>query len=141
VTKVQTDPDLSGSPSVSNLVSQLLVCSNVAQLLPISHTNSQSKIPSKLRESSVLSSAQVDRHSSSPESRYSSPARSGSASSLQSPVLAGAPPTSKAKSKTASTASKIPAKPYSPPRPPPPAIRLPEFDYLVGKWMLGWPFL
>ncbi|KAH8100529.1 hypothetical protein BXZ70DRAFT_1022499 [Cristinia sonorae] len=61
-------------------------------LLPLSQTNSQSKIPSKLRESSMVSSLHKDDRSSSPESRDSSPARSistqASTLSFQSPVLA-----------------------------------------------------
>ncbi|GJE87788.1 Sgf11 domain-containing protein [Phanerochaete sordida] len=109
VSRVKSDTDLSGSPS----------------LLPVSHSSSQSKIPSKLRESSVMS---IDRRSSSSGSRYSSPARSVSTFAIQSPVLAGAPPPGKAKSK--SVASKSAANRYSPPRPPPPVIRL-ESDYLV----------
>lgn len=109
VSRVKTDPDLSGSPS----------------LLPVSHSGSQSKVPSKLRESSVMS---IDRRSSSSGSRYSSPAQSVSTNTIQSPVLPNGPPLGKAKSKA--VASKSAANRYSPPRPPPPVIRL-EPDYLV----------
>ncbi|EKM48641.1 uncharacterized protein PHACADRAFT_266236 [Phanerochaete carnosa HHB-10118-sp] len=109
VSRVKTDHDLSGSPS----------------LLPVSHTSSQSKIPSKLRETSVMS---VDRQSSSSGSRYSSPARSVSTYTVQSPVIGTAASTGNTKSKM--IASKSAASHYSPPRPLPPVIRL-ESDYLV----------
>lgn len=113
VTRVKTDPDLSGSPS----------------LLPIAHTNSHSKIPSRLRESSVLSSAQVDQRSTSPDSRESSPSRSVSTFSLQSPILPGAPPPRRVKPSV--TASKTGVNRYTPPPPPIPKIKFTESEYFV----------
>lgn len=134
MTRVKTDPDLGGSPSVSStsFAFPLYLDLTAYQLLPIAHTNSYSKVPSKLRESSVLSSAQVDRRSTSPDSRESSPSRSVSTFSLQSPILAGAPPPRKAKPNAA--ASKAGVNQYSPPPAPPiPKITFTESEYFVGE--------
>jgi len=106
-------------------------------LLPISQTNSQTKIPSRLRETSILSSINKDDRSSSPESRDSSPARSVSTQtstlSFQSPIV---PPNMAAKAKPKNGKPKGTGPPQrrpSPPRlpPPPPPVKKPEPDYLV----------
>ncbi|TCD70064.1 hypothetical protein EIP91_005045 [Steccherinum ochraceum] len=101
------------------------------------HSNSQSKIPSKLRETSILSSLHKDGRSESPDSRESSPARSvstqASTLSFQSPTLAnvmaakGKPKNGKPKG------TGPPQRRPSPPRlpPPPPPVKKPEHDYLV----------
>ncbi|KAH9937464.1 uncharacterized protein B0H18DRAFT_970762, partial [Fomitopsis serialis] len=103
--------------------------------LSVPATGSHSRVPSKLRDSSILSSVQREL-SSSPEgpSRVPSPAPSistlASAPSLQSPTLS---------SKTAQRMNGKKGKPIPPPQrkpspprlPPPPVIRIPEPDYLV----------
>ncbi|KAI0728616.1 hypothetical protein C8Q72DRAFT_833542 [Fomitopsis betulina] len=102
-----------------------------SSLLSVAH-GSHSRIPSKLRESSILSSAQRDL-SSSPEapSRIPSPASTlASAPSLRSPTLS-AKTLQKANGKK-SKPLPPPQRRLSPPRlPPPPVIRMPEPDYLV----------
>ncbi|CCM02185.1 uncharacterized protein FIBRA_04264 [Fibroporia radiculosa] len=103
-------------------------------LLPVPPGHSQSRIPSKLRESSIVSTIQREQRSSSPESRFSSPARSvstlASLPSMQSPTI---PPIMVQKPKGKNGKAPLaPLKRPSPPRPPPPpVIRMPETDYLV----------
>ncbi|PSR71282.1 hypothetical protein PHLCEN_2v12796 [Hermanssonia centrifuga] len=114
VTRVKTDPDLQGPPL----------------LLPMAHTSSHSKIPSKLRESSILSSAQYDRRSSSPESRSPSShsASTPSVGSTQSPMLSSARPRrTKPQNGVTSHQGSQPQR-ASPTRPPPPPV---IHDYLV----------
>ncbi|KAK7694382.1 hypothetical protein QCA50_001568 [Cerrena zonata] len=112
--------------------------------MALSHATSLSKVPSKLRESSVISSTIHDDRLSSPEgSRFSTPERSAatptSTLSAQSPLLAalsggvpgkGRPPPKNGNSKLKPNG--IQAKRPSPPRPPPPppVARLPELDYV-----------
>ncbi|KAL7285698.1 hypothetical protein ACG7TL_000803 [Trametes sanguinea] len=98
-------------------------------------TSTASRVPSRLRESSVASSFQRDRRSSSPDSPRSSPARS---ISTQASTVIRSPAISSATIKTKQTNGKgrgAPAPPRlpSPPRPPPPVpiIRMPDTDYLV----------
>ncbi|KAI0762623.1 hypothetical protein C8Q74DRAFT_1291313 [Fomes fomentarius] len=117
--RVKADPD---SPAFGSL---LQVPSNA------------SRIPSKLRASSTVSSLPGrERRSSSPESpsRLSSPARSISTQAstiIRSPAIS----TATLKSKQANGKGRgVPAPPRipSPPRPPPPPItRMPVTDYLV----------
>ncbi|KAI0735415.1 hypothetical protein C8Q76DRAFT_712186 [Earliella scabrosa] len=116
--RVKADPD---SPASSNL---LPVASNA------------SRVPSKLRASSTVSSLHARERSSSPDSpRLSSPARSISTQAstvLRSPAISNATLKSKqanGKGRGAPAPPRIP----SPPRPPPPVpiIRMPETDYLV----------
>ncbi|KAI0768517.1 hypothetical protein BD413DRAFT_479082 [Trametes elegans] len=118
--RVKLDPE---SPASSN---------NLLSVAP-----SQARVPSKLRESSIASSFQKERHTSSPESltRLSSPARS---ISTQASTVLRSPAISSANIKTKQTNGKgrgAPAPPRlpSPPRPPPPVpiIRMPDTDYLV----------
>ncbi|EPS99132.1 hypothetical protein FOMPIDRAFT_97108 [Fomitopsis schrenkii] len=103
-----------------------------SSLLPMAPTGSHSRIPSRLRESSLLSSAQRDL-SSSPEapSRIPSPASTlASAPSLRSPTLSAKTP-QKANGKKSKLIPPPPRRPSPPPPPPLPAIRIPEPDYLV----------
>ncbi|KAI0651621.1 hypothetical protein C8Q79DRAFT_47965 [Trametes meyenii] len=118
--RVKLDPDSPVSP---------------ANLLPVG--SSQTRIPSKLRESSIASSFQRDRRSSSPESptRLSSPARS---ISTQASAVTRSPAISNATVKPRQTNGKgrgalAPPRLPSPPRPPPPVpiIRMPDANYLV----------
>ncbi|KAI0824113.1 hypothetical protein BC628DRAFT_1379858 [Trametes gibbosa] len=104
-------------------------------LLPV--PSSATRIPSKLRESSIASSFQRDRRSSSPDSptRLSSPARSIStqaSTALRSPAISSATIKSKPANGKGRGAPAPPRLP-SPPRPPPPVpiIRMPDTDYLV----------
>ncbi|CAL1696473.1 unnamed protein product [Somion occarium] len=114
---------------------------------PLNYATSLSKVPSRLRESSVMSSTLHERRSSSPESRFSSPERSAatptSTLSSQSPLLSSLSggvlatkgrPQKNGKPKTNGTL--LPKRP-SPPRPPPPppVVRMPEPDYLMSKEM------
>ncbi|KAI0936058.1 hypothetical protein AcV5_004298 [Taiwanofungus camphoratus] len=121
VARVKADPDTPGSPSNSFVLPQ---------------TSSQLKVPSKLRDSSIVSSVNREQRSSSPgsPSRLSSPARSvstvASALSIRSPTLS-ASAMQKSKGKNSKPALAPPAKRPSPPRPPPPVIRMPEPDFLV----------
>jgi len=120
MSRVKADPDAPGSPISS---------------LPVPATNSHSRIPSKLRDSSIVSSVRREQRSSSPESRASSPAHSistlASAPSLKSPVISAAI-TQKPKPKNGKGPPAPPRRP-SPPRPPPPppVIRMPEPNYLI----------
>ncbi|PCH33422.1 hypothetical protein WOLCODRAFT_22004 [Wolfiporia cocos MD-104 SS10] len=120
VARVKADPDLPGSPG--------------SQTVPL--PGSHSRVPSKLRDSSVVSSIPREQRSSSPEmpSRRSSPARSistlASAPSLQSPTPS-ARPLQKSKGKNGKAAP--PKRPSPPPPRPPPAPVMPisvGTDYL-----------
>ncbi|KAH9835777.1 uncharacterized protein C8Q71DRAFT_763387 [Rhodofomes roseus] len=104
--------------------------------LPVPGTGSHSRVPSKLRDSSIVSTAQREL-SSSPEapSRVPSPAPSmstlASAPSLQSPTLSAKTP-QRANGRKGKPIHPPPQRRPSPPRPPPPpVIRMPEPDYLV----------
>ncbi|OCH96577.1 hypothetical protein OBBRIDRAFT_765459 [Obba rivulosa] len=117
ITRPKADPDLPTSPSNSTL------------LLP----HSQTKVPSKLRDSSFVST-QHDRHSPSPTPTHiSSPARSvstlASVAPTQSPILSSS--TLHKKKPNGKPAPALPVKRPSPPRPPPPVIRMVEPDYLI----------
>ncbi|KAI0803075.1 hypothetical protein BC629DRAFT_1591169 [Irpex lacteus] len=102
--------------------------------LPLAKTSSHTRIPSKLRESSVISSVIQDQRSNTPDSQASSPAMSAStpsAFSIQSPVLAGAgipgkPNLTRNGNSLGSTSSMR----FSPPPPPPPVIRGVD-DYFI----------
>lgn len=101
---------------------------------PLTMAGSQSKVPSKLRDSSTASFIERD-HSSS--SRESSPA--ASISTPTSSVFSGqssafASGGAKEKKKGRPAAGTGPPKRLSPPRPPPPPIRPPEPDYHVGEF-------
>ncbi|EMD41722.1 hypothetical protein CERSUDRAFT_110296 [Gelatoporia subvermispora B] len=118
ISRVKADPELPASP--------------IPATLPL--PNSQTKIPSKLRDSSFVST-QYDRQSSSPTPTHiSSPAHSvstlASVAPNQSPVLS-ASPLKKGKKPNGKAALPIPVKRLSPPRPPPPVIRMVEPDYLI----------
>jgi hypothetical protein len=98
---------------------------------------SQSKIPSKLRDSSIAS-FQPSR--SSPSSRSSSPETPmASTSTPTSGLSAQSPPGKKKgrplKPKPNGNVKALPPKRRSPPTPPPPK-RVPDPDYLIGKSVL-----
>jgi len=89
---------------------------------------SQSKIPSRLRESSIALSLEIEATGASPGSRSSSPATATPTSSVlglgngrPNGITAGSIVEEK----------RIPARIPSPPRPPPPVTRRPETDYLI----------
>jgi len=115
VTRVKSDSDAQGISSNSH---------------PPQMTGSQSKVPSKLRDSSTAPF--VDRDHSS-VSRDSSPGDSVSTptSSVfsQSPFSSGGK--DKKRKKGRHVAGTGPPKRPSPPRPPPPLIQPPEVDYTV----------
>ncbi|KAI0374404.1 hypothetical protein BV20DRAFT_961553 [Pilatotrama ljubarskyi] len=104
-------------------------------LLPLAQ--SATRVPSRLRESSIASSFHREQRSSSPDSptRLSSPARSISTQAstvIRSPAISNATIKSKqtnGKGRGAAAPLRLP----SPPRPPPPVpiIRMPDTDYLV----------
>jgi len=93
-------------------------------------TKSQSKIPSRLRESSIALSLEIEATGASPGSRSSSPATAATPTSSVLGLGNGKP--------NGITAGgiveekRVPRIP-SPPRPRPPVVRRPETDYLVGK--------
>lgn len=86
---------------------------------------SHSKIPSRLRESSIALSLEIEATGASPGSRSSSPATAATPTSsvLGRPngITAGSIVEEK----------RIPPRIPSPPRPPPPVTRRPETDYLI----------
>ena len=91
---------------------------------------SQSKIPSRLRESSIALSLEIEATGASPGSRSSSPATATPTSSVlglgngrSNGITAGSIVEEK----------RVPLRVPSPPRPPPPVMRRPETDYLIGK--------
>ncbi|KDQ54734.1 hypothetical protein JAAARDRAFT_37833 [Jaapia argillacea MUCL 33604] len=96
-----------------------------ASTIPVNSSNgSQSKVPSRLRESSTASFLEPSRsRSSSVDSRSSASTPTSSAISARSPSFVNGSSTTGKKS--------IRAKPPSPPRIPAPIIRVPEPDYLV----------
>ncbi|KAI9066643.1 hypothetical protein FKP32DRAFT_1589340 [Trametes sanguinea] len=132
--RVKLDPDSPlSSANVSFVVLVLGYVLNVPQLLP--PTSTASRVPSRLRESSVASSFQRDRRSSSPDSPRSSPARSIStqaSTAIRSPAISNATIKTKQTNGKGRGAPPPPRLP-SPPRPPPPVpiIRMPDTDYLV----------
>jgi len=95
-------------------------------------TKSQSKIPSRLRESSIASSfLEPDATGVSPGSRSSSPA---TAATPTSSVFGNGKPNGAIGAGGGSGVveeKRLPPRPPSPPRPPPPITRRPETDYLV----------
>ncbi|KAI0690671.1 hypothetical protein BC835DRAFT_1417615 [Cytidiella melzeri] len=120
-----------GSPSSSPAKKAKKQKTGTHSALPLSHTNSHTRIPSKLRESSVVSSTLPDQQSNSPDSQASSPAMSAStpsAFSIQSPILAGAGVPGK--HKLTKNGNGMGSMRFSPPQPPPPVIRGAE-DYFV----------
>ncbi|KAI8995343.1 hypothetical protein BD414DRAFT_237867 [Trametes punicea] len=118
-TRVKLDPESPVSP---------------ANLLPVAP--SATRVQSRLRESSIVSSLHREQRSSSPDSpTRSSPARS---ISTQTSTVIRSPAISAATIKTKQTNGKgrgapPPPRLPSPPRPPPPVpiIRMPDTDYLV----------
>ncbi|KAI0085611.1 hypothetical protein BDY19DRAFT_964785 [Irpex rosettiformis] len=121
-----------GSPSPSKKSKKAKT--GLSSAPPLSQTSSQSRIPSKLRESSVISSAIQGQRSNSPDSMISSPAMSAStpsAFSIQSPVLAGAGipgrPTLTRNGNGLGSASSVR---FSPQPPPPIVVRSVE-EYFV----------
>ncbi|KAF8264419.1 hypothetical protein EI94DRAFT_1738471 [Lactarius quietus] len=86
---------------------------------------SQSKIPSRLRESSIVSFLEPEATGASPGSRSSSP---GTAATPTSSMFGNGRANGFA---GGGEEKKAPARVPSPPRPPPPVTRRPETDYLV----------
>ncbi|KAI0271544.1 hypothetical protein BC834DRAFT_967005 [Gloeopeniophorella convolvens] len=86
---------------------------------------SQSKIPSRLRESSIASFLEPEATAGSPESRSSSP---GTAPTPSSSIFGNGRVNGTA---GGGEVKKVPPRAPSPPRPPPPVTRRPETDYLV----------
>ncbi|KAI0307568.1 hypothetical protein B0F90DRAFT_25636 [Multifurca ochricompacta] len=103
-----------------------ITCANSGQNTPLglSGTKSQSKIPSRLRESSIASFLEPEATGASPGSRSSSP---GTAATPTSSVLGNG----RANGTIGGEEKRIPPRIPSPPRPPPPITRRPETDYLV----------
>jgi len=90
---------------------------------------SQSKIPSRLRESSIALSLEIEATGASPGSRSSSPATAATPTSSVLGLGNG-----KSNGITAGNIveeKRIPPRIPSPPRPPPPVTRRPETDYLI----------
>ena len=122
----------------SHLASRPWTHSSSAQLLPPGPN--ASRVPSKLRASSTVSSLHREQRSSSPDSptRLSSPAHSISTQAstvIRSPVVTNATLKSKQANGKGRGAPALPRIP-SPPRPPPPVpvIKRAETDYLIGRW-------
>jgi hypothetical protein len=105
---------------------------------------SQSKIPSRLRESSIASFLEPEATGASPGSRSSSP---GTAATPTSSVLGNGKVNG---TSGGGDEKRIPPHIPTPPKPPPPVTRRPETDYLVGKhvvmvfffcvhwWLMRW---
>jgi hypothetical protein len=106
----------------------LLTCANSGQNAPGS--KSQSKIPSRLRESSTASFLEPEATVASPGSRSSSP---GTAATPTSSVPGNAKPNGTAGGGVGE--KRVPGRISSPPRPPPVVTRRPETDYLVGEYV------
>jgi hypothetical protein len=118
-----------------NLCHSLNCANNFGQNSPLAPpgAKSQSKIPSRLRESSIALSLEIEATGASPGSRSSSPATAATPTSSALGLGNG-----KQNSITAGSIvdeKRIPRIP-SPPRPPPPVTRRPETDYLIGKHVL-----
>ena len=116
-----------------NFCHSLDFANNFAQHSPLAPpgAKSQSKIPSRLRESSIALSLEIEATGASPGSRSSSPATAATPTSSVLGLGNG-----KANSITAGSIveeKRIPPRIPSPPRPPPPVTRRPETDYLIGK--------
>ena len=109
-------------------VHHLHACANSGQNAP--GAKSQSKIPSRLRESSTASFLEPEATVASPGSRSSSP---GTAATPSSSVLGSAKPNGTG---GGVGEKRVPGRIPSPPRPPPVVTRRPETDYLVGKHAL-----
>ncbi|KAL4243184.1 SAGA-associated factor 11 [Abortiporus biennis] len=117
VTRVKSEPDILGAPNNS---------------LPPSQSNSQSRIPSKLRETS-LASFIPDQRSSSPDSQDSSSTPTSTLSARSPVIPAALPPKKKAPGKTKAAANGLAKRPSPPRPPPPPVIRMPSPDFLGGE--------
>ncbi|KAH9964471.1 hypothetical protein BC827DRAFT_1187339 [Russula dissimulans] len=89
---------------------------------------SQSKIPSRLRESSTAPLPEPEATGASPASRSSSPA---TAVTTNSSVLGNGKSNGVNAAAAVVEEKKVPSRIPSPPRPPPPVTRRPETDYLV----------
>ncbi|KAI9445459.1 hypothetical protein H4582DRAFT_924089 [Lactarius indigo] len=87
---------------------------------------SQSKIPSRLRESSIASFLEPEATGASPGSRSSSP---GTAATPTSSIFGNGRANGFAVG--GGEEKRVPPRAPSPPRPPPPVTRRPETDYLV----------
>ena len=109
----------------------MLTCANPGQNTPLAPPGpkSQSKIPSRLRESSTASFLEPDAIGASPESRSSSP---GTVATPTSSSLGNGRPNGTSGGVSVEEKRVAPRIP-SPPRPLPPVTRRPETDYLVGK--------
>ena len=108
----------------------LLTCADSRQSTPGS--KSQSKIPSRLRESSIVSFPEREGTAASPGSRSSTP---GTAPTPASSVPGNGRPNG---TSGAVEEKRIPPRIPSPPRP---VTRRPETDYLVGKRVCCAPFI
>ncbi|KAH9176966.1 hypothetical protein EDB89DRAFT_1603596 [Lactarius sanguifluus] len=89
---------------------------------------SQSKIPSRLRESSIASFLEPEATGASPGSRSSSP---GTAATPTSSIFGNGRANGFAGGGGGGEEKRVPPRIPSPPRPPPPVTRRPETDYLV----------
>lgn len=113
--------------------SHSLICANkLGQNSPLGPpgAKSQSKIPSRLRESSIALSLEIEATGASPGSRSSSPATATPTSSVLG--LGNGKPNGITAGNLVEE-KRVPPRVPSPPRPPPPVMRRPETDYLIGE--------
>ena len=105
------------------------ICTNSGQKTPLGPpgAKSQSKIPSRLRESSIASFVEPEATGASPGSRSSSP---GTAATTTSSVLGNGRANG---TNGGGDEKRMPSHIPTPPRPLPPVTRRPETDYLIGK--------
>lgn len=135
MSRVKADLDAVPGGNVSATHYRVLnVLNEHSQSYHLPGSNSQSKIPSRLRDSSMASfepDASSSSRSTSPGTPMAS-TTSTSASLIQSPPRKklGRPPKVIGKK-----AGPPPKKAPSPPRPPPPPVRAPEPDF-IGKFIL-----
>lgn len=119
-----------------NICLSLDCANNFGQHSPLAPpgAKSQSKIPSRLRESSIALSLEIEATGASPGSRSSSPATAATPTSSVLGLGNGKPNSITAGSIVEE--KRIPARIPSPPRPPPPVTRRPETDYLIGTHVI-----
>ena len=119
-----------------NICHSLDCANNFGQHSPLAPpgAKSQSKIPSRLRESSIALSLEIEATGASPGSRSSSPATAATPTSSVLGLGNGKPNSITAGSIVEE--KRIPARIPSPPRPPPPVTRRPETDYLIGTHVI-----
>lgn len=154
VSRVRANTDGASASNVIILNDSLtrLILTPLHQTFAVPSTGSQSKVPSKLRDSSIASFGLTQ---STPSSRSSSPgtpmashmstSTSTSTFSMKSPPRPiptvvpkkkGRPPKNGAV-KAALPPPPAPTKPISPPRPPlPPIIRAPDPDFHIGGYLI-----